>query len=141
MLKFPPKLFALVGRHRLDIFRSAPGLVEDIGDRADRMGVSLQAAVTLEDLFLGSEVLVLLAQKTSTTPTSSTSPHATIYCPKELVLARSMHCSRQRPAWSRFFTLESSLCQTYNCFSGGTTNTHLQAPGMTVPPLYLGLVI
>jgi hypothetical protein len=29
----------------------------------------------------------------------------------------------------------------YNSFSGGTTNTHSQAPGMSVPPLCLGLVI
>ena len=52
MLKFLPKLLALFGRDRLDVFRSAPGFIEDEGDRADRLGVLLQASVPLEDLFL-----------------------------------------------------------------------------------------
>jgi hypothetical protein len=50
MLKSLPKLLTLAGRDRLDIFRPAPGFIKDVGDRADRLCVSLQAAVPLEDL-------------------------------------------------------------------------------------------
>ena len=50
MLKFPAEPLALVGRDRLDVFRPAPGLVEDVGDRADGLGGLFQAAAPLEDL-------------------------------------------------------------------------------------------
>jgi hypothetical protein len=53
-LKSLAKPLALVGRDRLDIFRPAPGLVKDVGDRADRLDVLLQASVPLEDLLFGS---------------------------------------------------------------------------------------
>jgi hypothetical protein len=57
MLKFLPKLLAFFGWDRLDIFRSAPGLVEDEGNRADTLCVLLQASVPLEDLLLRPVVL------------------------------------------------------------------------------------
>jgi hypothetical protein len=49
-LKLPAEPLALLRRDRLDVFRPAPGLVEDAGDRADRPGALLQASVPLEDL-------------------------------------------------------------------------------------------
>jgi hypothetical protein len=50
MLKFPAEPLALVGRDRLDVFRPAPGLVEDVGDRSYSLGGLLQAAAPLEYL-------------------------------------------------------------------------------------------
>ena len=57
MLKSLAKPLALVGRDRLDIFRSAPGLVKDVGDRADRLGVLLQATMRLEGLLFRPVVI------------------------------------------------------------------------------------
>jgi hypothetical protein len=56
-LKSLAKLLALVGWHRLDILRPAPGFVEDVGDGANRLGVLLQASVPLEDLLLRPVVI------------------------------------------------------------------------------------
>jgi hypothetical protein len=49
-LKLPAETLALLRRDRLDIFRPAPGFIEDEGDRAYGPGVLLQASVPLEDL-------------------------------------------------------------------------------------------
>ena len=63
MLKFPAKLLALVGRDRLRFLWPAPGLIKDAGDRADRLGVLLQAAVPLEELLLGVVVAGLATSR------------------------------------------------------------------------------